>query len=97
MYNVNKVKEKKVSLRELRTKLGLNQTQLAELIGTDQSELSRIERGQKIPEWYERMLKVSALLERAGLSFDDLILALPDSDYEGRAIASEDKTDYDPE
>ena len=80
MDTVNKVKEKKVSLREVREKLNLNQSQFAKLIGTSQAELSRIENGEVIPKWYDRMLKVSSLVERAGVSFDDLILTLPDKE-----------------
>ena len=80
MYNVNKSQENKVSLKEVRTRLGLKQADLAKMLGTSRTEVNRIENGKRLPEWYEKTLRLSAVLERAGLSFDDLILALPDKE-----------------
>lgn len=70
-----------MSLKQLRQKLKLSQSQFAALIGSDQSEVSRIENGRKVPEWYEKAIKLNRLAKKAGFSIDDLALSLPDPDH----------------
>jgi|688.fasta_scaffold1859821_1 DNA-binding XRE family transcriptional regulator len=80
MYGVNESSKNKVSLRELRNKLKMNQTEFAALIGSDQSEVSRIENGRSCPEWYVKALRLDHAARKAGLSLGELALTLPDPD-----------------
>ena len=80
MYGVNESSKNKVSLRELRKKLKMNQTEFAALIGSDQSEVSRIENGRSCPDWYVKALRLDHVARKAGLSLGELALTLPDPD-----------------
>jgi transcriptional regulator with XRE-family HTH domain len=79
MYEVNSSSDsqKKMSLKQLRKKLNLSQTKFAELLGSDRSEVSRIENGRIVPEWYLRAIKLNVLAKSAGVSLEDLIISLP--------------------
>jgi DNA-binding XRE family transcriptional regulator len=68
----------KVSLKEIRDRLDLTQGELAELLGTKQSNISALERGKEIPDWLIKAIQLHRLLSRAGYCLDDLILSLPD-------------------
>ncbi|BFM38915.1 hypothetical protein OLK001_08410 [Synechocystis sp. LKSZ1] len=69
-------------IKELRKELGLSQAELGSLLGSDQTDISRLERGQKIPDWLMKAVTLNRLLQKAQLSFDDLLLSLPDpEDY----------------
>jgi DNA-binding XRE family transcriptional regulator len=75
------VKESKInymSLKQLREKLDLTQDQVAEVLGTKRHRVSKMERGVEIPDWLFKAIALNRLLEKAGLSFNDLLLSLPD-------------------
>lgn len=77
MYSAPAQQKNKVTIKDVRQKMGLTQAEFAELFRTDRSELSRIESG-RVPEWLLKAIYLNHLLEKAGYSFKDLILALPD-------------------
>jgi DNA-binding XRE family transcriptional regulator len=77
-------------IKELRTKLNLNQADMAKLIGCNRSELSLIENGKALPDWFERFINLSRAMSQAGFSWEDAILKMPD--FPPRA--AEDGGDY---
>ena len=76
---------KKMSLKQVREKLNLSQKDFAALIGTDNSEISRIENGRNVPDWYEKAIRLHRLVRSVGLTMDDLLLSLPDPGQSLRA------------
>jgi transcriptional regulator with XRE-family HTH domain len=80
---------KKLSFKEFRDKLGVSQGQLAILLGTDRSEINRLENGRRLPEWLEKAIRLTVVARKAGISVEDLILSLPDP-----AGAVEDGADH---
>ena len=79
-----------MSFKELRTKLKLTQETVAERLGTDQANISKLERGIEVPDWLVKAIQLHRLLTQAGYSLDDLILSLPDPS----PAAAEDGGDY---
>jgi DNA-binding XRE family transcriptional regulator len=67
-------------LKEARKALKMNQQELAEMIGSHQTDISKLENGKKIPDWLLKSITLGRLLEKAGYSLNDLILSLPDPD-----------------
>lgn len=93
MYLAKSQQDLKVSFKEVRTKLKLSQESVAERLGTDQANISKLERGIEIPDWLVKAIQLHRLLDQAGYSLDDLILALPDPPLS----VAEDGADYLPE
>lgn len=56
------------SIRRARSKAGLTQSQLGDLVGIAWTTLSRIERGEVVPDY----ATVEAVADRLGLAIDDL-------------------------
>jgi transcriptional regulator with XRE-family HTH domain len=65
-------------LKAVRKKLGLSQKKMAALLKTDDSLLSKIERGVETPDWLVKFAVLSKLVHDSGLSWEDVILELPD-------------------
>lgn len=76
----NKSRKKRVSLKEVRKKLKLTQDDVAAILDTKRARVSNIERGVEIPDWLKKAIALNKLLESAGYTFNDLLLALPDPD-----------------
>ena len=70
--------QKKVSFREIRKRLRLNQSELASILKSDRSEISRLENGKVVPEWLQRAIILHRLLDKTGLTLDDVLLEIPD-------------------
>jgi ribosome-binding protein aMBF1 (putative translation factor) len=60
------------NLAEAREWAGLTQTQLAEQVSLDQTEISRLERGARCP----RLDRISALAEVLGVQLRDLLFEI---------------------
>lgn len=63
-------------LREVRRQLKVSQQELADYLEWDRGDLSNLETGKKIPDWFTRAVKLEKFLRKAGHSLDDL--AFPD-------------------
>jgi len=66
-------------IKVVRKKLGLSQKEMAKLLKTDDSLLSKIERGKVTPDWLFRFAMLSSLMARAGISWEDIIMDIPDN------------------
>ncbi|WP_200900641.1 helix-turn-helix transcriptional regulator [Mycolicibacter heraklionensis] len=64
-------------VREARKRAGLTQRQLAELAGTTQSALARVESGRTAPS-FDQVLR---LVRLCGLDLDIMLVERDDSDY----------------
>lgn len=78
-------------LKEVRRVLGISQTKLAEMLNSDQADISKLENGRKIPDWLIKSITLSRLLEEAGYTMNDLILSLPDPTDEEPVLAVSEK------
>lgn len=94
MYSVSSQEIKTQVLREARKTLNMTQAELASIVGSDHTDISRLERGKKIPDWLMKAIALDRLLKRAGYTFEDLLLSLPDP--EDRPRAAEVAGKYDP-
>jgi transcriptional regulator with XRE-family HTH domain len=77
-----------VGIKQLRERLNLTQAQVAEALGTKRPQISNLERGVAVPDWLIKALVLNRLLAKAGLSYDDLLLSLPDPTETPRAAES---------
>jgi DNA-binding XRE family transcriptional regulator len=68
------VKFKKVKLAEVRQKLDLTQEKAAKHLGIAQGDLSKLESGKKVPDWFHKAIRLHSLLKEAGYSLDDLAI-----------------------
>jgi transcriptional regulator with XRE-family HTH domain len=90
MYKVEKQPINNKVLKEIRDSLGLSQEQLAKKLGTDQSYLAKIEKGQVTPGWLIKFVALAQLLHQSGKSWEDVIIEFPDVSPR----AAEDGGDY---
>ena len=67
-------------LKEARINLGLSQSDVAKMLDSERAAISKLENGKKIPDWLMKSIVLARLLERAGYTFNDLLLSLPDPD-----------------
>jgi transcriptional regulator with XRE-family HTH domain len=89
MYQVKNQAPNNKVIKTIRDKLNLSQKEMADLLSTEQSRLSKIERGKHTPDWLVKFATLARLLNDAGLSWEDVILDLPDN-----LAVSEDKGEY---
>jgi DNA-binding XRE family transcriptional regulator len=89
-YQPNQLIDPKV-IKELRDKLDLKQSEMAEIIGCNRSELSLIENGKLIPDWLERFIRLSRLMSEAGYSWEDVVMKFPEP---ATPRASEQSAEY---
>lgn len=75
---VNQPEPKKL-LRDIRKELNLTQQQLADILGIARTNLSSLENGKEIPEWFLKAIKLNQLAEQAGYSLKD-VYVLPNKD-----------------
>ena len=75
-------------LREARKTLKMTQEDLANKLGSYRTDISKLERGQKIPDWLIKAIALDRLLKKAGYTFEDLLLFLPDPEDRPRAAES---------
>jgi predicted transcriptional regulator len=64
-------------LKKVRKQLGLSQKDMASLLKTDDSLLSKIERGQETPDWLVRFAVLSKLVHDSGFTWEDVIMEFP--------------------
>jgi transcriptional regulator with XRE-family HTH domain len=88
MYRTKNQAPNNKVLKTIRGRLGLSQKQLADILSTEQSRLSKIERGKDTPDWLVKFATLAKLVNDAGLSWEDVIMELPDP------RVSEDKGEY---
>jgi transcriptional regulator with XRE-family HTH domain len=77
MYRVEKQAPNNKVIKEIRTKLNLSQAAMAEILDTEQSWLSKVERGLETPDWLIKFARLSHLLNQAGLSWEDVVISFP--------------------
>lgn len=65
-------------LKTVRERTGLSQSQIGSVLGCHQTDISRIERGVETPDWLVKFIQLSRLLDKAGLTWEDVILDLPE-------------------
>lgn len=93
MYGVeNQALNNKV-IKDIRTKLNLSQKQMAEILETEQSWLSKVERGHVTPDWLTKFAVLLKLLNDAGLTYEDVVMSFPEPSLK----ASDLPTDYNVE
>jgi transcriptional regulator with XRE-family HTH domain len=78
MYKVENQPINNKVLKEIRLSLGLSQEQLAKRLGTDQSYLAKIEKGQVTPSWMIKFVALAQLLHQSGKSWEDVIMEFPE-------------------
>lgn len=78
MYEVKNQVINNEMLKLVRTKLGLSQKAMAALLKTDDSLVSKIERGVETPDWLIRFAVLSKLVRDSGVSWEDVIMDLPE-------------------
>lgn len=66
-----------MSIKQVRQRMRMTQAEFAQLCGTDRSELSRIQ-SARVPDWLMKAIRLNRLLQKEGLSLNDLLLSLPD-------------------
>ena len=80
-FRMNKAEKQQVNnrvIRKIRESLGINQKDFAKMLGTDNSRLSKIERGEHTPEWLLKFALLSRLLHESGMTWEDVVMELPE-------------------
>jgi transcriptional regulator with XRE-family HTH domain len=80
-------------IKQIRQKLNISQEKMAEILETDRGRLSKVERGLETPDWLIKFAALSYLLHESGMSWNDVIMTLPDPSPR----ASEKPTEYKPQ
>lgn len=65
-------------IKTIRDKLNLSQKEMAEILSTEQSRLSKIERGKHTPDWLVKFALLAKLLHDADMSWEDVVIEMPD-------------------
>lgn len=65
-------------LKTVRERTGLSQTEIGSVLGCHRTAISRIERGVETPDWLVKFIQLSRLLDKAGLTWEDVIMDLPE-------------------
>lgn len=87
MYEVEKQAPNNKVIKLIRDKLDLSQKQMAEKLGTEQSWLSKVERGAITPDWLVKFAVLLKMLNDAGLTYEDVVMEFP----EPMALREEDE------
>lgn len=61
-------------LKQIREELNMSQAEFAARLGTDQSKLSKIERGVLTPPWLIKFIALSKMVEETGKTWQDILL-----------------------
>lgn len=65
-------------IKNIRESLGMSQKDFAKMLGTDNSRLSKIERGEHTPDWLLKFALLARLLHETGMSWEDVVMEFPD-------------------
>lgn len=65
-------------IKNIRKKLGLSQKELAEMLDSEQSWLSKVERGLETPDWLIKFAVLSRLLHESEMSWEDVVMSFPE-------------------
>ena len=78
MYKVENQPPNNKVIKLIRDKLDLSQKQMAERLGTEQSWLSKVERGAITPDWLVKFAVLLKMLNDAGLTYEDVVMEFPE-------------------
>jgi transcriptional regulator with XRE-family HTH domain len=65
-------------LRDIRRENQVTQEELAQYLDWHQADLSKLETGKQVPDWYIRAVKLQLFLKKYGYSLEDL--PIPDNE-----------------
>lgn len=65
-------------IKAIRKKLKLSQKEMARRLDTDDSWISKVERGQVTPDWLVKFAVLLKMLNDAGLTYEDVVMTFPE-------------------
>jgi transcriptional regulator with XRE-family HTH domain len=78
MYETENQPPNNKVIKAIRKKLKLSQKEMARRLDTDDSWISKVERGQVTPDWLVKFAVLLKMLNDAGLTYEDVVMEFPE-------------------